>query len=417
MFNLFSAISGKFSTTIITGTFFPVLLFLSCFVFLVQPVTPGFLTMPAPFRALDTQSLVLTLTFVLALLTGILGGVNHSLVRLFARAYLPGAAWFHNRQLRSFRGLRDNLDKFGYQQPAPDQQQASAAINPILTVLALNYAPEGRASSTRLGNIVANREGYFKARYGISHAVAWWRLQGAMDATFASVLDESKASFDFMLNSSVLALLTAIFLVVYFAVRPAGFWPFCWRAALFALLARLAYLSAVDRYEALGTLELAAIDLFRLNLLQKLGFKYDFHSLAEERAVWQSLDESLLTPDRSDGPAYQPVPASLPPPTSATTENGTLTILRSIRSFQPGRFPAAEIELLISDPAGKDHPSVKISDALPPSWAYIGGSAASSTGTLSVTASAPFSATLAPLAAGVTATITYRIQALRAGNL
>jgi hypothetical protein len=416
VFNLFSAISGKFSTSIITGTFFPVLLFLSCFVWIVQPVAPGIVEIPALFRTLETQSLVLAITFALALLTGILSGVNHLLIRYYANAKIPGAARFHADRVQRLRSLRDELDRLGSAATGAQLAEANDAINPILTVLAEEYPADGSPSATRLGNVFGNREGYFKQRYGISHAVGWWRLAGAMDPTFAGLLDDSKASFDFMLNSSFLALLTMAALLAYAACFGAGLWPFGWRVALFALTSRLAYLGAVDRAKAMGYLERAAIDLFRLSLLTKVGFKYDFASLAEERAVWASLEVSLTTPDRSDGPPYHPDPVMPPAATSATSEQGPLTVLRAIRSLRSARYPSAEIELAISDPLGKAHTQVQVTDALMPSWSYVAGSAASGGVALTVTGTAPFAAALGPLAAGAVVTVTYRCQAWKAGS-
>ena len=414
---MFSPIYGKLSTTIITGTFFPVLLFLSCFVWIIEPVTPGIVEIPAPFRALETQYMVLAITFVVALLTGILSGVNHLLVRWYAYIRIPGAAWFHARQVQHFRRLRDRLDQFGFGASDADKEKANEAINPILTVLADDYAPQGAVSSTRLGNVFGNREGYFKSRYGMSHAVGWWRLTGVMDSAFAAILDDSKASFDFMLNSSFLALLLVRSLLGYAAYFGAEFWPFYWRIALFTLTSRAAYLGAVDRARAMGNLERAAIDLFRLSLLQKLGLKYDLRSLADERVIWQALDESLFTPDRSDGPTYQAVPVDTPQATSATSDGTALTVLRSIKSFQSGRFPSAEMELAISDPARQNRTDVIVTDALPPSWSYVAASAQTSSGSLQVTGTAPFSAKLDSLAAGTVVKVTYRMQAWKVGNL
>ncbi|MDQ2945513.1 MAG: hypothetical protein M3Y27_06150 [Acidobacteriota bacterium] len=416
MFNLFSAISGKLSSSIITGTCFPVLLFLSFFVWVVEPIAPGILPVPASFQALETQWKVLAVTFALALLTGVLSGVNHLLMRFYANLLVPGAAAYHTRRRECLRHWRDQLDKFGSAGDDARQAAASEAINPILTVLAVNYPSFGPAAPTRLGNIFGNVEDYFKLRYGMSHAIGWWRLTGAMDSPFAAILDDAKASFDFMLNSSFLASLLVLSLLAYAACFGADLLPFLWRVALSALAARLTYLGAVDRAKALGNLERAAIDLFRLNLLTKLGIKYDFTSLADERLIWASLEDSLITPDRHDGPPYQRALIDAPPATSAVSDGQALALLRSTKSFVAARFPSAAIELVITNPGPAASGSVSVNDAIPQSWSYIASSAASSAGNLQVTSADPFSATLDSIAGGDTVTVTYRIQAWKAGN-
>jgi hypothetical protein len=246
--------------------------------------------------------------------------------------------------------------------------------------------------------------------------VGWWRLAGVMDSAFAGLLDDAKASFDFMLNSSFLALVLALLLLAYAARFGAEFWAFLWRVALFGLTSRLAYLAAVDRAKVLGNLERAAIDLFRSALLTKLGFKYDFGSVADERAIWKQVEIALFTPDRSDDPPYQPPAVAAAAATSAISAGVTLSVLRSIRAFHQTRFPSAEVELTISDPAGAARADVAIMDALPASWCFVAGSAAASAGTLTLVGTSPFSAKLDAMAAGATVNVTYRIQAWKAGN-
>ena len=422
MFNLFSAISGKFSTSLLLGTSLPVLLFLSLYVWVIEPLTPGLLVAPAGFQALETQWKALAITFALALFTGLLGGVNHILVRWYC-----GIPWqrfsvlaiFHKQRRDRLVQLRQRLDAIGYLENGQDDVSRSTgrAVDPIATILAGTYAENSDPLPTRLGNVFSNTEDYFKTRYGIAHSIAWWRLAGAMDASYAAALDESQGSFNFMLNSSFLAVLSILLLLYYAAAYGSDAAAYAWSVAAFAVIARLAYLGAVDRARAMGKTECAAIDLYRLNLLTKLGIKYDFSSLADERDVWSKLELSLALPGRFDGPPYQKPTAALPSSTSATSPDATLAVVRSVQTFYQAPFPIATIELSIKNKGTARTGDIVVSDAIPASWSYLAGSAMSGGLPIDVTGTAPFVVTIPGLGPPPASTVvTYRIQAWKAGN-
>ena len=58
---------------------------------------------------------------------------------------------------------------------------------------------------TRLGNTIHAFEDYPDTRYGMDAVELWPRLVAKVDKEYRAVLDDAKASFDFMINSSVLS--------------------------------------------------------------------------------------------------------------------------------------------------------------------------------------------------------------------
>ena len=423
MSNLFAAISGKFSTALLTGTSLPILLSLMLYVWVIEPVTKAVLPVPAEFRALDTQWKVLVLTFALALFTGVLGASNHVILSLYCGAYWdkvpPGSllARFHLRRRARLQQLSDRLDALGdSDNPDTLTQSTGMALKPVLALLHAHYPLTRPTRPTRLGNVVANREDYFKGRYGIDHSIAWWRLAPLIETSCSAALDDLKAGFDFMLNSSFLAGLLVTWLLIYCSQHrgdPNRFLPII---AALALIARFAYLGAVDRMRALGNMQCAAIDLYRLPMLAKLGLKYEFISLADEREVWESLEQSLAFPGRNDGSPYQRQ-AAISQPTSATSNSASLTIVRSNAAFTPGRFPSATIELLITNATADKACDVRIADQIPAGWMYITASAASSFGNIGVTATSPLQMKLDLIAPYSAINVNYRIQAWKVGSL
>src|ERR1035438_1488835 len=59
---------------------------------------------------------------------------------------------------------------------------------------------------TRLGNVIRAFETYTDRQYGTGSIAIWPRLQGVLDPSFALALDAAQTPFNFMINSSFLAL-------------------------------------------------------------------------------------------------------------------------------------------------------------------------------------------------------------------
>jgi hypothetical protein len=409
--SLFSAISGKFSSSLLIGTSLPVLLFLTLYVLVVEPVAPELSLVPATFQKLDTQWQVALITFGAALLTGLLYALNHLLILFTVKAWPSD---FHEKTRAKLDTQRGRIKALGDLR----DDRLTDPYSDVLRVLCDEYPMVGKAGRTRLANALLNAESYFKARYGIEHSEIWLRVAAVMDSPVASALDDQKAMFDFTLNTAVLAMALSLWLLIYSA-NHASSWnasltsPFAWRIFGFALVSRLAYLAAVDRACALGKLIRAAVDLFRLKALKQMGFDNDYSTLADEKSIWSQLETGLEFPLEDDGPAYH---RAASPPIRAISDSGPLPILRAVRNFHATEYPSMDIELTVTNNGVAAVQNVVIVDTLQASWAYMAGSAVVSAGTLTLKGTSPFQVQLPDIAAGTSVTVSYTIQCSKAGN-
>ena len=83
MNSLLSAISGKFSQSLVLGTFLPVVLFLIIGLLTVQPLLPHGLPVIRTFEQLDRQWEVVALSFLAILLSGFLYNLNIPILRFY----------------------------------------------------------------------------------------------------------------------------------------------------------------------------------------------------------------------------------------------------------------------------------------------------------------------------------------------
>jgi len=157
----------------------------------------------------------------------------------------------------------------------------------------LAFPPDGEPLPTRLGNALLAAESYpgDEQRWGID-AVFWWpRLYLILPDSARDQVDNARASLDQLV---VLTMLSAAFGVVSLALSCAGLnlavGLSCAAGAL--LLSRSSYLAAVTAAAVFGDLVRSSYDLFRGDLLGKLGWPMP-PTLAAERQLWTALGEQL----------------------------------------------------------------------------------------------------------------------------
>jgi len=157
----------------------------------------------------------------------------------------------------------------------------------------LAFPPDGEPLPTRLGNALLAAESYpgDEQRWGID-AVFWWpRLYLILPDSARDQVDNARASLDQLV---VLTMLSAAFGVVSLALSCAGLnlavGLGCAAGAL--LLSRSSYLAAVTAAAVFGDLVRSSYDLFRGDLLGKLGWPMP-PTLAAERQLWTALGEQL----------------------------------------------------------------------------------------------------------------------------
>jgi hypothetical protein len=148
---------------------------------------------------------------------------------------------------------------------------------------------------TRLGNIIKSAELYpgDDGRYGMDAVFFWPRLYQVIPDDARSGLVDSRTSLALMLNISALTLILSagsLAALAAAAVRPAAaFWA---AAACSLVIAWLAYRSALGAARVYGELVRSMYDLYRGDLLAKLGFALP-KTLAEERTLWHNLGQQM----------------------------------------------------------------------------------------------------------------------------
>jgi hypothetical protein len=161
---------------------------------------------------------------------------------------------------------------------------------------------------TRLGNVVRAFEEYPRAVYGISAISLWPRLIAVVDKDYKPVLDEAKASLDFMINASFLSgLLSASIFVAGLLVPERIHWvPWLLQLSLAALAARLFYVASIGQAASWGAQVKSAFDLFRWDLLKKLGYERPGISPEAERELWKHVSQRMIYGNPPEGVPLMP---------------------------------------------------------------------------------------------------------------
>jgi len=157
----------------------------------------------------------------------------------------------------------------------------------------LAFPPDGEPLPTRLGNALRAAESYpgDEERWGLDAAFWWPRLYLILPDSARDQVDNARASLDQLV---VLTMLSAAFGVVALALSCAGLnlavGLGCAGGAL--LLSRCSYLAAVTAAGVFGELVRSSYDLFRGDLLAKLGWPMP-PTLSAERKLWTALSQQL----------------------------------------------------------------------------------------------------------------------------
>jgi hypothetical protein len=246
---------------------------------------------------------------------------------------------------------------------------------------------------TRLGNVIRSFEYYPSREYGIDSIALWPRMVAIIPKEYAVIMDDAKTTFDFMLNCSFLSFVLALFMLLagmFYRVPFASssqtrYWLI--EIAIFTFLSYFFYRLSINRVGAWGSLVRSAFDLFRWELLEKLGYEKKPESRLDERKLWGEISRQIIYGDRYDKSmlSYSKDPAGSYPTargapgkakleitTGMTTSPGTdiVTFYLRVRNVDP-HF--AEANVVITE---------KLSDDYDYEWdsARVAGAAASVTG-------------------------------------
>jgi hypothetical protein len=300
-------ISGSFSRVLLLGTLFPVTVFALLFYWVVVPFLPEDLAFFQILGTLDTAWTTALISLFLFLVSGILYNLNVPIIRLYEgytwqdsglgswaqRGELRRLDWATANRRKLWR-LTTRLSRANPDDPAIDD------IEGLRTELAQRVVNEypGRALvlPTRLGNAIRSFEEYARTVYAMSSITIWPRLVGVMSKEYAATLDESKAAFDFMINASFLSWIFSASTLVAGLMAPARIdpWPWAVQIALSLVAGYLFYRGSIGAALAWGAQVKGAFDLFRWDLLEKLGYARASITPEQEKALWMEISQRMI---------------------------------------------------------------------------------------------------------------------------
>lgn len=425
MNDLLSTVSGQFGKTLIFGTLLPVIVFCVLVWAFVGPMLPADLESVAAFSKLSPEWKLAVASFTTLILTGLLLSLNIPLIRLYEGYPWKGSwigSWCVRRGKARFAALHARwagLRTLLYvENPPPVFNEQRRTVTNLWRDIGQEVNTEFPAQKhlvlpTRLGNVIRSFESYPETHYSMDSIALWPRLVGVIEKEYAAAVDEAKASFDFMLNSAALsAVLSAAILItrLIFPVPlalPGQLVQWLLQVTSFAGLSYTFYFLAVPRAAAWGEMVKGAFDLYRGNLLRKLGYGSTPITLAEEREIWNILSLQVLY---SDSPR-----ARVPPFTSPTcSAKGKpayieLQVVRGVTRTADPRELIINLRIENTGTPARTARSVVVTDTIPDQYDYLWNSAALGPRPVSVIGTNPLTFAIGDLPHGSPVELTYRI--------
>lgn len=482
MTSILSSISGYFSRSLILGTFLPVTIFVVLSLLFFVPSLPVGLNLSEFLAGLDTAKVV-GISFLTIVISGLIYNLNIPIVRLYQgypwrrswigswlsrrhtnrfeaaqlrlegmRAVLrkmeevekdlAGNGQFVNEVIDNWRALgsplrRSNLRHREWLAAWHDSQEKAQLDELSEQWKALSADLRGEFSTyrielkhaypdirglilpTRLGNVIRSFEYYSHREYGIDSVEIWPRLVSVIPVDYAMSIDDTKTTFDFMVNCSLLSILLASAIFMAGLVYPSlllsqsgGLYWFI-KIAAFVSLSYFFYRLSIDRAESWGLLIKSAVDLYRWELLRKLGYQQQLVKRSDERKHWGEISRQAIYGDRFDKTLldYVDAPVSFPSVNTAKVD-----ITRGIK-----RDPETEVitiylrlkntnaEAAVAGVSVTD----RLSDDLDFEWdsAKVGGDSVPTTGTN------PYQFQIGNLAGGGEAVLTYNAIAKKSNRV
>lgn len=425
MTTLLTSISGQFGKSVILGTLFPVLLISILNELILGPITPFGTAVHDQLRQIATGEdkwAAVALMFIVLFLTGILYNLNIPVIRVYEGypwkdSYLGSV--FTRGKKRQFskaiplrlalRYLRRNLLtlSIGGDLPKSLQSEQNALALYINTELPDR---EEFILPTRLGNVIRCFERYSFVAYGMDAIVLWPRLVAKIDAGFASTIDDTKTSLDFMVNSSFLcavsslaALIIGLFTRTPFTALSVFHW--LWRMILFLALSVLFYGFSIGRAKAWGIQVKGAFDLYRFDLLKALGYQQPPLTFLEEKALWLRISNQLLYADSRE----RPIPYNNNPTRITASPVGVqLEVKRQVNAAAISGNVTVEITVQNKDTRTAD--VVVLSEIIPDGFKCLVNSVHASAGAVSVSNLAPLEMVTGVIEPQTQVSLTYVIK-------
>ena len=172
------------------------------------------------------------------------------------------------------------------------------------------------------------------------------------------------------------------------------------------MLSRIFYEWTIGRAAAWGAHVKSAFDLYRFDLLEKLGYDQKPESIAEERALWSMISQHLLYAFVRHEPEDAWAPYANP---DLRVKEPTKVRFELHRTIQNAPGPTVDVCILVlnSDPSSKTADRITLVETVPEGFQYVLGSAAASRGACEILALKPLTLRLGALKKGESYTVTY----------
>lgn len=220
--------------------------------------------------------------------------LNIWIVRLY-EGY-PIAGWqFNMRRVQSRREklhkeIADLRAKLKTQRNKQGNHGDNLRVTDLQVKAEVEYPPaSAELLPSKLGNIIRAFEYYPATRYNIETITVWPRLLAILSKSRLDAINVEKSLMDFWLNLSLALLISGIFWPVAMWYASMITWPF--QVLIFIggiLLWYSAYRAAIPSAIAWGYEVRSAFDLYRCDLLRKLGFQRP-SSLTREKGLWDKI--------------------------------------------------------------------------------------------------------------------------------
>jgi len=349
----------------------------------VLPLYPRGLEVFRPLETLDAGWKVLAFSFCAILLTGVLFNMNTLVFRLFEgypwRDSIIGR-WFTKRESARYckaKSSKANLETLLNTLPAGSEQfkEVSKHLRAVAGILEKSFPDQDNlVLPTRFGNAIRAFEVYPRRQYRMAAIELWPRLLAVINSTYFPIISDAKTMVDFLVNSSLLAAVLA-FSALLFGLRNVAFGPnlqtVTWllRTAGFAAISYWFYSSAVRPAQEWGQHVRGAFDLFRSDLLAKLGIIALPATLDEERRIWSAVSNQLVFPDA----AVFRLPLRVPPPAAVSQNRVAVSVIRSLGAKPAGGGPTP-VQLTVVNSTAKDAHSVLLTEQPPTGMEYFSNS-------------------------------------------
>jgi len=419
---IIAKLSGSFATTLLLAYLLPVLLFAFMAAPLFTPLVP---VAWAPFLDLfpmgfDQRTLIKI--SVLGASTLALYNFNIPIIQCYEGYYWRGS-WLgkflmrkHQRKFRDILQAIEDLRKLAKIPDVPAEIRDSLLRD--FKQLSLrrdsDYPPDvNNVLPTGLGNAIRCFEQRPLINYGFDAVTFWPHISSLASEKSLENVSEAKRSFDFTLNLAFLCALGAFaaMIAAFHGTRVMGV-PYVARwMMLFAGLGAASlvfYRLAVGRALGWGAQVNAVIDLYKSDLIERLGYDPRSVAVLGEKRFWEIAATRIVFPS-NPALTFLPPKGGVPGIISAP---GPLKIevIRCVRKTSDD----IEVECNVRNNDKKAASVVEVFDDLPPGFAIIAWSVRSSDPRGTLVRTDPLTFRIDHFEPAQTVTFTYRIAPLSA---